>query len=220
MKVIDFGTALNFDGIDDAITILNASSNNPTTAITLAAWVKTTDFGAVERGVISKWHTSYNWGLYTNNVDKKYRFAIGKNPTGEAYADTPTSSIRVGEWQFLTATYDGANMKIYIDAVLQVTTATTGNLRTGLDVYVGRQASGTYFKGKIDEPRIWKDVALTQQQITNLYSRGEVPQTGLSMQLLLNEGAGTVANDTSSSANNGTILGSAVYTSDVPMRAR
>ena len=79
-------------------------------------------------------------------------------------------------------------------------------------------AGASSFLGSIDNVRIWKR-ALTASEVSTLFYSGTHDATGLSLEYLFNEGAGTTANDTSGNGNNGTITG-ATYTDDVPVKPR
>lgn len=213
----DFGTSLNATGSNWGASIPTSATIDATTAITVAAWAKTVGFGT-ERDVVSKWYTSFNWGLQSSATTSGWRWCIGINGGTEYYVNAPSASRR-GEWQFLVGTYDGANSKLYIDGNLVGIAAATGNLRTGLATRMGSISGSPSLVGFVDEVRIWKDVALTQQQISDLYYRGVVNRTGLAVEILFDEGAGTTAADTSGNSNNATLT-NALFSSDVPMRSR
>lgn len=65
-------------------------------------------------------------------------------------------------WHFLTGTYDGTNLKVYLDAVLKTTTALAGPLRTDATVFnvLHSTGSATIFR----HVRMY-GVALTQAEI-------------------------------------------------------
>jgi len=76
--------------------------------------------------------------------------------------------LPVGQWSHLATTYDGANMKLYVNGVLVATQPQTGSLAVsngalkigGNSVFSG----GEFFHGLIDEVRIYNR-ALTVDQI-------------------------------------------------------
>ncbi len=72
-------------------------------------------------------------------------------------------------WTHMVGTYDGTNIKIYINGVLKGTTIHAGNI-AGLDtdLFVGRFDTD-YWKGSIDEFFIYNKV-LTQEEVTQLYN--------------------------------------------------
>ena len=85
------------------------------------------------------------------------------------------SELEIDVWTFIVGTYDGSNMRLYIDGSLVDTTAKeispepTGDFNLGAGNAEG-SVSG-YFSGKIALPKIWNR-ALTQTEIQQLYIRG------------------------------------------------
>ena len=86
---------------------------------------------------------------------------------GGSYAHSHgTAILTVGRWTHLALTYDGANLRFYVDGALTGTTPTTGSIASsataltiGSDPFYGQ-----YYAGLIDEIRIY-NTALTQAQI-------------------------------------------------------
>jgi len=87
-----------------------------------------------------------------------------KAPTGQTNGDIFDDS-----WHHVALTYDGINMRLYIDGELDTTKAWTGTILTNEnDLYFGCRTSATYlFTGTIDEVRIWS-VALPQSQLGDI----------------------------------------------------
>lgn len=82
------------------------------------------------------------------------------------------SNISLNTWTMVTVTYDGSNVKIYLNGVLKRTDAKTGSIgSTNLLRLFSRQENDGTFIGKIDEPAIY-NTALTQAQIDILYNSG------------------------------------------------
>ena len=87
--------------------------------------------------------------------------------TGGSYAHSyATAILTVGRWTHLALTYDGANLRFYVDGALTGATPTTGSIASsataltiGSDPFYGQ-----YYNGLIDEIRIYS-TALTQAQV-------------------------------------------------------
>jgi len=72
----------------------------------------------------------------------------------------------------VSGTYDGNNVKLYLDGVLKDTVALTGAVRNTTHPFkIGVYGSGSYFDGSISNASIW-NAALTSAQVTELYNEG------------------------------------------------
>ena len=81
-------------------------------------------------------------------------------------------------------TYDGSNIKLYVNGVLDTTTPKTGTLSGDGCAQIGRYNTGgcdnspsSYFNGLIDEVRIY-NYALTADQILMDYNQGAAIRFG------------------------------------------
>jgi len=136
-----------------------------------------------------------------------------------ASTSTVDSSVSVtdGKWHFMSATYDGTTMRIYVDGV-QTGSGTSfsgnlptqsGNVRVGADY---QSTPGNFFTGSLDEVRIYNR-ALSASEIQALYKSGAqkftAPPTNLGLvgYWSMNEGTGTVAGDGSGNGNRGILTG-------------
>ncbi len=157
-----FGSALSFDGINDWVTVNDSASLDLTTGMTLEAWVYPT--GAPSAwGTIAMKETTGNavYGLFSD----------GTNSLPEAYMAGKSSAIGLNilpanTWAHLATTYNGSILVFYINGneVRRVTTSgnittSSGSLRIG-----GNSVWGDYFKGRIDEIRIYNS-ALSVREI-------------------------------------------------------
>ena len=149
-------------------------------------------------------------------------------PQGQAWFETGSStnniysinSVNDGNWHNFTTTYGGSGteVKMYIDGVLQGST-TALNLNTVLSNFIigGCPWSTIFFNGKIDDVAIWNR-ALSQQEITQLYT-GQVTVQVLPSYVPTNGLIGFWpfngnANDASGNGNNGTVLNGVSLTND------
>jgi len=95
-----------------------------------------------------------------------YALAIdsGLNVTGYIGGNASSSTQITKAWHHVVMTYDGSNIKIYVDGVLKVTTAQTGAIPT--DAFDFKM--GASMNGKLDDMRLYGR-ALSQTEITNWY---------------------------------------------------
>jgi len=175
------GMALNFDGIDDYITVPNSTSINAiTNKITIMAWVYNTPTGnthdIMERWLYGTGVNERSYNLYIN-ANGKISFGLSSDGTStNAKWLTSQDSITGSQWTHIAATSDGSTMKIYINGVLDANTlaAPSSIFVSSGDIHIGswEYNSGLWtnlFNGAIDEIKLYKQ-ALTLQEIQNEYS--------------------------------------------------
>lgn len=163
------GKALSFDGVDDYVKVPDVDILDLTT-FTAEAWIKVSQYPASFYGVVVKGANvptpTQNYGLFIGSNGKvRLQFSSGGTYTlGETYIDSETNVVD-GEWHHIAGTFDGANLRLYIDGNLEttgITTTKTPDINTyplTIGVRLGLGVSPLYHKGIIDEVRIW-NVAL------------------------------------------------------------
>lgn len=114
--------AVNLDGVNDDVLVATSSSLNPSSALSVAAWFKTTSTGGYQF-LINK----FNHNSGTTSDDS---YTLGLAPNGNLYwqvqtsagsyvmTPAPAASILDGQFHHIAATYDGAQMKVYLDGGL------------------------------------------------------------------------------------------------------
>lgn len=159
-----FGTALEFHGVE-YVELQNSAANLPfgaTDPFTVTAWVKNqgggTIIGKFNGGVIGAYIVTISGGgtvTFHREVD----------PWGLS----GTRSVRAGEFGHIAATYDGTEMKIYVNGELDVTqNRPAQNTDVVTPVLIGARFTGgkpsDFFSGALDEVALF-NVALTEEQI-------------------------------------------------------
>ena len=111
-----------------------------------------------------------------------------------SYVDSTISPVR-NEWISIVATYDGNNMKIYINGKLDSTSAVTGNIGISpYDIYIFLESSqyefdyDQYTQGYIKEAFVLKK-ALTAEEIYNWHNYEELDNTDAIFHYKINEKA-------------------------------
>jgi len=114
------GEALCFDGENDIVTVADDESLRPQ-RLTVALWVYNPDTAA-NKHLLNKRHGSstFAWRSYTLSFWASGGYCFYINDGGSAVS---LSSGFVGEvgWHHVVGTYDGADMKIYVDGDLKNT---------------------------------------------------------------------------------------------------
>ena len=199
--------ALYFDGSDEVI-IPSDSSLNPTTAITVMAWINADDWIGNRR-------------ILQKGVDDQYRLVEEGNLefslAGISGADIETPLPTTGTWHHISGTYDGSTIRLYVDGVEKASGSVSGPIQTSsTPLYIGNKPfssySGDFFKGIIDEVRIYNR-ALLHQEINDTMNN-ELPTTsGLVLYLSFDALEGSTCPDLSGYGNDGINYGAEIVTS-------
>ena len=83
---------------------------------------------------------------------------------------TYNTALNVSQWYNVAAVYDGGNLKLYLNGDLVVTQAASGDIAADASLLtIGKNPSANtqYFKGKIDEVRVFNS-ALTDSQLQRM----------------------------------------------------
>jgi hypothetical protein len=157
-----YDKALNFDGVNDAVYVLGISLN-PSKAITLETWayVKGDGFypSLISKGNVGLYYESY--ALYLN-PDGSVGFLLNSklSAAGRTIINGPV--IKKNVWTHIAGTYDGTTMRIFVNGQEVASGAHAGGIAQTLwPLEFGKSdriLSGlpdSYFKGALDEVRIW-----------------------------------------------------------------
>jgi len=184
-KCVDgkFGKALRFDGVDDYVEVPDSPSLDITDEITIEVWVKGYGFAGDFRQIVGKSpdtvlrHLNFAYDL---RVDKAgpLRFSINNGDWQYVLA-----TIEEGKWYHVVGTYDGSEMRLYVNGELKDTKSVSGSIITNdAPVSIGRLPTDDYWNGIIDEVRIYNR-ALSEEEIRALYERGVAPRPKLAIKM-------------------------------------
>lgn len=142
-------THLNFDGVNDAIALSATGFPTGNTSRTIEAWIRTTQNNG--GGAIMTYGS-----LSTNNRFALYQTGGKLNFVAEGNDYNTNVVINDGVWHHVAATHDGTSLKVYVDGVQAGTTQAKTFNTTGTQFSIGyRGVTAEFFKGDIDEVRIW-----------------------------------------------------------------
>ena len=162
-----FNSSLSLDGTDDYVTIpqYNLSNNS-----SISAWVKGSYTNGNQIVVGSK--DSIAIGLYNSSGYKIIGYA-SSNGTYKAVGVVDNIFVN-NSWNHLIVTLDNSgNPSYYCNGILLTTSGTNYWTWTDNTAYIGRRTSGTYFKGQVDDVRIY-NYPLTPEQIKIIYNGGAI----------------------------------------------
>ncbi|MDP2691646.1 MAG: LamG-like jellyroll fold domain-containing protein [bacterium] len=158
------GQAFSFDGVNDFVGVGNNPSLNFTSTMSAEAWINPSAYPVtpnVQAPIISKTLTYY---FELSPAGKLLVYTYGTSP--QAWF-TSTSSVPLNTWSHVVVTYGGGQLKIYINGVLDISQARTGNIavNTANQAAIGAVGLGSSgavanrnFIGRIDEVRVYSRV--------------------------------------------------------------
>jgi hypothetical protein len=163
------GGVWNFDGVNDFINF----GNNPTvtitgSAITLEAWINYNLSQEDWKGVIYK--ANGNGSGYQLFIDSSERVAFGVITTSGFLRPNSGFTLPPNTWQHIVGSYDGSNIRIYINGILYNTTPQSGSiLASTTNLNVGMSFATEELPGYIAIAKIY-NIGLTQSEIIQNYN--------------------------------------------------
>ncbi len=170
-------TALRFDGLGDLVRVAAAPTLDMTEAVTVSVWARPDDGPARERFLVSHGSWQNRWKL-SMTPEGRPRWTV-KTSTGVVDLDAPGALVP-DRFVHLAATYDGAEMVLYVDGARASAAAHAGPMPVvDLPLLLGQMLPGQSeynFPGVLDDVRVYNR-ALTEAEVQAL-SRGETAATG------------------------------------------
>ena len=174
--------ALNFDG-NDYVGIESSSNLEITDEITVEAWFKLVSTAASYFNIVDKMGPSLYEGYRLAfagagfwDPNSYLCFAIDHANSADplrrvTYVMAP-NVVQIGAWHHAAGTYDGTELRLYLDGVLVGSKPATGPITPSSDpLYFGRNVYGWYWNGLIDEVAIYNR-ALSAEEIQQHYHNG------------------------------------------------
>ncbi|WP_370477221.1 LamG-like jellyroll fold domain-containing protein [Tamlana flava] len=177
-------SAYSFDGVDDYIMVMNSTSLQNISEITISSWVNIKQmyfeprFGGYFYPIVTKSDTQFNWGNF------EFMFGFGGLT---AFLLNEESTVAIEEelniWQHVAVTINNGITKFYMNGV-KIFDSNSGVFpasnpqNSSMPLQIGRnvQGYGEYANGKIDDIGIWNR-ALTDEEINDLFNEGICYQT-------------------------------------------
>ncbi len=169
------GTSLEFDGLGGHVLITEKTLFNFSNAITASLWIRASVLrdNTVLFGVP---HTNESWttpmfGMYASGGRIVYGM-WGSRGIAKVLVET-AGELPLDTWTLLTATYDGAAVKFYVNGTLSAERPHTGHvMRNGQPLIIGRGFNDTKppLKGRIGELRLYVR-ALTADEVKALFDK-------------------------------------------------
>lgn len=150
------GKAINFNGVDQKVTFPRKQFKS-SNAVSVAFWVKSPHL------VGFKFFMGCSDFIVANG--DYYLLSISV-PSTESAQGNYTSDT----WTHFAGTYDGTNIKTYINGILTETKNHPGTISdSNQELYIGQRTGSSYWAGSVDELFIYGK-ALTQAEVTQIYN--------------------------------------------------
>lgn len=206
---------LRFDGVDDFVSAPNDSSNNAfngCTAFSVEAWVRGASTGEGGNGEIVSKGISSGVG-YALRMSGSSLQMILYTSTGLKTSNSVSYSQYA--WQHVVGVYDGSTVQLYVDTRTGTAVSATGTTTndTATDLFIGnRSTNDRTYAGNIRRVRLFRNKALTSQEVATLFNEGDFiqnetcPVSGCTAEYNFTDGTGTTLTD-SVGTSDGTISG-------------
>jgi hypothetical protein len=170
----------NFDGVQDILTIPDSPSIDTITQdLTIAFWMNLDNVPGFNQKIIVE-ANRYDIGrngvgnlIFTTSTTSGVKSVIGGDPTPY-----------IGVWTHMVGTYDGSNIRLYINGDLVAVKAQTGtfavvNKPITIGAKIGAINIVDHYDGQIDDVAVWNR-ALTTKEIKDLFRYHPTPSRPLS----------------------------------------
>ncbi len=204
-----------FDGVDDYVDIGSGTSLDAeleSTSFTISAWIKLQELDKIQT-IFSKWQeTAASTVLFT--VQANNRLKVKPN-TGLSGFES-TSALQKNKWTHVAATYDGAEVNLFIDGLPAGTTSYTLPFGTSSQpIRIGAAADdggslNRFFDGQLDEVKVFSE-ALSAGQIQATMASTDPMETDLIGYWDFGTGFGSEAADETANGNNGTLTNAPLW---------
>lgn len=188
--------AVSFNGS----TVLSRVSYTDSSAMTISAWVKTTENSGTSSHILylsrsgTQASPSVKFGIAYVNGQVQIIYGNSGN-TGQVISTS--TAINNNQWHLVTASHSGSQILIYVDGVLVNTTNATFTSQYGGFCYIGGSGSTNRATAQIDDCRVYSRV-LSADEVESLYTNpANTVIPNLTARWALDETSGTDFFDTS-----------------------
>jgi type II secretory pathway pseudopilin PulG len=162
------GGGLDFDGFNDYVDCENEENLQLTDALTIAGWVKANSWGSGSDVSIIARKGEGNPNNYQLAIaDGRATLYLDDNDGNGFRGDTV---LDTGQWYHVAGTWDGAQVRIYLNGILDNDPPDSYSLTLNTDtraLYIGGRGGADLLDGTLDDVRIYSR-ALSLEEVADL----------------------------------------------------
>ncbi|MBN2593017.1 MAG: LamG domain-containing protein [Sedimentisphaerales bacterium] len=215
------GGALEFDGDGDFVRIDDESAFDIAGPITIAAWFKVNTFDKRWQSLVTKGDTSWRLQRYAEDNTLAFHCTGITSVTGQRPEGIEgRKNVNDGQWHHVVGVYDGSEILLYIDGVLDNSSKASGEISMNDSAVIiggNSEQADREWNGLIDEVCVIAG-SIDSNAVKALYTGADPNEIAQTANPQLQSSDKLVAwwkfednvND-SAGANNGTIQGNSTY---------
>lgn len=168
----------------NAITINDVASLRATDHFTVSCWYKPTSLSSYNVMIGKGDGTTLNYFLETTGEATPHVRAGFTQGVANYVSSFGVTGLSTGVWIYMGGTYDGANIKAFLNGALDHSQAQTGNADNPTagsgQLAIGRSGNytgGAFSDGVIDEPRVSIGIARSADWFLSEYNNQSSPST-------------------------------------------
>ena len=167
-------TAFLFNGTNAVVTCPTGVNGNGLTAYSVECWCSLSTGSLGSQSTIMAASTGTNTVGYqlcwSSTTSIQWIVGNGSSSAIASFTVTATAGVTF----HLVGTYDGANIRLYVNGALKATTPLTGGISSGSNVpAIGALSNSTHFyPGTVQYPAIYSGTTLNSTQVSNHYTAG------------------------------------------------
>ncbi|HEY9847863.1 MAG TPA: LamG-like jellyroll fold domain-containing protein [Leptolyngbyaceae cyanobacterium] len=218
---------LSFDGQDDSVNLGRKPEYKVARTITLEAWICASaqkQWAGIITNIYDTGGAESGYGLLLDGGSGFY-FGLKLPSSGINYPyTTEANTIKLNQWHHIAGTYDGQQMKLYVDGVEKIKKEIAANsidYSIENDLLLGMYKDNDEFHafpGKITEVRLWNVARSAEEIKATMNQRLQGNEAGLVGYWPLNECSGEQVTDQTGKGNNGTINGATWVREELPIQ--
>ncbi len=229
---INNSNSITFDGFSSYASPTNQTNLNITDSLTIEAWINPSAFGTLnsaQNSIVCKHGWSSGEGGFVlrcgGTGERSFNIAgldVNQNPVSWKEVLSPTNVLTLGTWTHVAGSYDGQNLRLYINGIEQNMAAFAGSIvaSPNYPLTIGKlsdpsQFAQRFFNGKIDEVRIWHRVLPAAELMANMNKHID-PATAVDLVSYWRFNEGTGMNSIDLQSGNDITLNSNIWDISVP----